>query len=214
VRIARPLARAVAAGGLVTVLVGLPPASGLQAQGSSAQLRYSVVAERSEARYRIREQLASLNFPNDAVGATRAIAGAIVLDARGQVVSGASRFTVDLRTLQSDESRRDNYVRRNTLETDRYPTAVFVPTEIRGLAHPLPAAGAVPLELVGDFTLRERTERITWKATATFEGVEVSVRATTAFRFGDFGLRIPRVASVLSVEDNIRLELDLRLRRS
>lgn len=38
--------------------------------------------------------------------------------------------------------------------------------------------------------------------------------ARTAFRFADFGLRIPRVASVPSVEDNIRLETDLLLRRS
>jgi hypothetical protein len=39
------------------------------------------------------------------------------------------------------------------------------------------------------------------------------VQAKTGFRFADFGLGIPRVASVLSVEDNIRLETDLLLRR-
>jgi hypothetical protein len=41
----------------------------------------------------------------------------------------------------------------------------------------------------------------------------VSVRARTAFRFADFGLRIPRVSVVLSVEDDIKLEADLVLRR-
>lgn len=45
-------------------------------------------------------------------------------------------------------------------------------------------------------------------------GQEVTVQAGTAFRFADFGLSIPRVASVLSIEDNIRLEADLLLRRS
>jgi len=40
------------------------------------------------------------------------------------------------------------------------------------------------------------------------------VQARTACRVADFGLSIPRVASVLSVEDNIRLEADLLLRRS
>jgi hypothetical protein len=36
----------------------------------------------------------------------------------------------------------------------------------------------------------------------------------TQVRYADFGLSIPRVASVLSVEDNIRPETDLVLRRS
>ena len=185
------------------------PASA-QASGS---VRYSVVPERSEARYRVREQLAGVNFPNDAVGTTRAIEGAITFDAQGRVVSGQSRFTVDLRTLTSDEPRRDNYIRRNTLGTDRYPLAVFVPTDVRGLPFPLPQSGTATFELMGDFTVRETTRRTTWQATATFKGAEVDVRAHTAFRFADLGLEAPRVRVVLSVEDNIRLELDLALRR-
>ena len=39
------------------------------------------------------------------------------------------------------------------------------------------------------------------------------MQAKTSFRFADFGLSIPRVASVLSVEETIRLETDLLLRR-
>jgi hypothetical protein len=58
------------------------------------------------------------------------------------------------------------------------------------------------------------TRRVTWEATAAFDGAEVSVRARTSFRFEDFGLRVPRVSVVLSVEDAIRLEADLRLRRA
>jgi polyisoprenoid-binding protein YceI len=191
------------------------PSPGMEAyaQSPSAQVRYSVVAERSEARYRIREQLAGISFPSDAVGTTRAIDGSIALDAQGRVLSRDSRLTVDLRTLQSDRDRRDNYVRRNTLETERYPTVVFTPTEVRGLLFPFPQTGTTSFELVGDLTVRDVARRTSWQATATFNGSEVSVQANTAFRFADFGLSIPRVASVLSVEDNIRLETDLMLRR-
>jgi polyisoprenoid-binding protein YceI len=184
------------------------------AQNPGAQLRYDVVAERSEARYRIREQLAGFNFPNDAVATTRAVDGSITFDGQGRVLRESSRVTVDLRTLQSDRDRRDNYVRRNTLETERYPTVVFVPTEVRGLSFPLPQTGTTSFELVGDLTVRDVTRRTSWEATATFNGQEVSVQARTAFRFGDFGLSIPRVSSVLSVEDDIRLETDLLLQRN
>ena len=181
---------------------------------AAVAVRYTVVPERSEARYRIREQLAGVSFPNDAVGITRVIEGGIALDPQGRVVAGESSFRVDVRTLTSDQPRRDNYVRRNTLETERYPTATFVPVEARGLAVPVPRSGSATFELIGDFTVRAVTRRTTWQATATFNGAEADVRARTAFRFADFGLQVPRVASVLSVEDDIRLELDLVLRRS
>ena len=181
------------------------------AQGGAA-VRYDVVPEGSEVRYRVREQLVGLSFPNDAVGATSAVEGAIVFDAQGRLVPGQSRVTVDLRTLRSDEPRRDNYLRRNTLETERYPTVTFLPAEARGLPAPLPASGTVPFELAGDLTVKDVTRRVGWSATASFEGPRVTVRARTAFRFGDFGLRIPRVSVVLSVDDDIKLEADLVLR--
>jgi polyisoprenoid-binding protein YceI len=196
------------------VSISLSPERMAYAQSPGTELRYSVVAERSEARYRVREQLAGINFLSDAIGTTSALEGSISLDGQGRVLGSDSRLTVDLRTLRSDRDRRDNYIRRNTLETDRYPTAVFVPSEVRGLSFPLPQTGSASFELVGDLTVRDATRRITWEATATFNGQDVSVRASMAFRFEDFGLSIPRVASVLSVEDNIRLETDLLLRRS
>ena len=184
------------------------------AQSPADQLRYSVVTVRSEVRYRVREQLVGLSFPNDAVGATSAIRGSVSVDAQGRVLPTDSRFTVDLRTLRSDEPRRDNYVRRNTLETDRFPTAVFAPAEIRGLRLPLPQTGTASCEIVGELTVRDTSRHIIWEATATLNGQDISVRARTALRFADFGLRVPRVAVVLSVEDTIRLEADLLLRRS
>ena len=179
-----------------------------------ASLRYSVVTERSEARYRVREQLAGFDFPNDAVGVTRAVTGGIALDDQGRPRPEDSRFTVDLRELKSDKDRRDSYVRRNTLETDRYPTVVFAPVEVRGLRFPLPASGTATFALVGDLTVRDATRRVTWDATASFNGPEVGIRARTTFRFEDFGLRVPRVSVVLSVADDIRLEVDLLLRRT
>jgi polyisoprenoid-binding protein YceI len=197
-----------------TASVALVLGSAASAQAPEAALRYRVVADRSEARYRVREQLAGISFPSDAVGTTSAIDGSIFLDTQGRIRTSDSRLTVDLRTLRSDRDRRDNYVRRNTLETERHPTAVFIPSEVRGLTFPLPQTGTASFELIGDLTIRGTTRPTTWEATATFNGQEVSMEAKTSFRFADFGLSIPRVASVLSVEDTIRLETDLLLRRS
>ncbi len=176
------------------------------------RLTYIVVPEESEARYRVREQLVGVDLPSDAVGTTRTITGVLVLEG-DRIVPEASRFQVDLRTLTSDQARRDNFIRRNTLQADRYPYAVFIPREARGLPSPLPTSGEHAFQLIGDLTIREVTRPVTWEVTARVEGDRVAIQARTQFTFADFNLEPPRVPVVLSVDETIRLEVDAVLQR-
>ncbi len=50
-----------------------------------------------------------------------------------------------------------------------------------------------------------------WYVTARIEGDRVVGQAQTDFTFADFNLTQPQVPLVLSVEDNIRLEIDFQL---
>jgi len=111
------------------------------APGSTDSTRLVLAPEGNEARYRVRERIARLEFPSDAVGATNDLTGALVLDEYGKVVAAESKFVVDLRTLKSDRDRRDRYLQRRTIETERYPTIELVPTELPGLPFPLPESG-------------------------------------------------------------------------
>ena len=104
---------------LLASLVLLAPSAG--AQTGPAPIRLSLAAQGNEARFMVREQLAGAELPNDAVGMTSAITGGITLDSRGMVDSSASRISVDLTTLTSDRSRRDNFIKRPTLVTDSFP---------------------------------------------------------------------------------------------
>jgi len=88
---------------------------------------------------------------------------------------------------------------------------VFVPTELHGLPSPLPSSGEATFRIVGELTIRGVTRPTTWDVTARFAEGEVAGLAKTQFTFDDFELRKPRVASVLSVEDEIRLEYEFRL---
>ncbi len=189
-----------------------PSTPSAPSDASAGRITYVVVSEESEARYRVREQLAGVNLPSDAVGTTRAITGVLVIEG-DRVVPEASRFQVDLRTLTSDQSRRDNFIRRNTLQTDRYPYAVFIPREAPGLPSPLPTSGEHAFQLTGDLTIREVTRPVTWEVTARVEGNRVIAQARTQFTFADFNLEQPRVPVVLSVDETIRLEIDLVLQR-
>lgn len=180
---------------------------------ASAGARYVIVPEESEARYRITEQLANLALPNDAVGVTNQISGAVVVNPDGSIDTAQSRLTVNMASLTSDQRNRDNYVRRNVLRTDQYPDAVFVPTQVTGLPSPLPESGPVSFQVTGDLTLLDVTRPVTWDVTGTIDGDTAVGQATTSFTFADFNLTKPSVSIVLSLEDLIRLEVDVTLRR-
>jgi polyisoprenoid-binding protein YceI len=204
------------AGLMLTVVAGaasgglLQQAPG-QTSATAGAVRLEIQAG-SKAEYRVREQLARLNFPNDAVGATESVSGAIVLRSDGAFADG-SKITVDMRTLKTDEPKRDGFVREYTLETNRYPLAEFVPRRQKGLPTPLPTSGASTFQLIGDMTLHGVTSEIIWDVAGTFAADAMTAKATTRFNFAKFKITIPKVFGLLSVDDDIRLELNVRMRR-
>lgn len=184
------------------------------AQAKSApkaeSLRYVVAPTGNEARYRVREQLAGFDLPKDAIGATKDVTGRILIGADGKVVKDSSRITVQLSELKSDQTRRDNFLRRSTLETTKFPKAELVPVALEGLLAPIQPGSSQTFSVRGDFTVHGVTRPTTWQVTARAEGKDVVGTAATSFTFKDFGLEQPRVPVVLSVADTIRLEYDFR----
>ena len=193
----------------------VPPASAASAVDAPAGDLVSLVLvpDQSEARYRVREQLAGVSLPSDAVGATKAFTGTIVGRLDGTIVSDQSIFQVDLRQLKSDEGIRDNYIGRSVLETTRFPYATFVPTSAPGPPLTLPASGDVAFKLIGNLTIRDVTKPVTFDVTGKVAGNTATGQASTTFTFEDFNLTQPHVSRVLSIVDSIRLELDLTLQR-
>ena len=197
--------------GLAIGTVAALPAEAQTPRVRADTLRFVVAPDSNQARYLVREQLAGVDLPNDAVGKTAAVTGKLVLDEKGAVVASQSSFTIDMSTLTSDRNMRDNFLRRNTLVTAQFPNAVFTPTEIRGLTLPLPARGEAKLQLVGNLTVKNVTRPVTWDVVANFANGAISGLAQTKFTFEQFTLTKPRVARVLSVEDDIRLEYQFKL---
>jgi polyisoprenoid-binding protein YceI len=187
------------------------------AQGSAATsvkgtaVRLVLAPTGNAARYRVREQLVGHNLPNDAVGETQKLTGAISIDSSGRVMRDASKFTVDAGSFVSDKNRRDGFVRGRLLAADEYPTIVFVPAAVTGVGVPLPTSGSRELVMTGDLTVRGVTRPTTWKGTAQFNNGGVVGSASTSFTFDDIQLEQPRVPVLLSVADTIKLEIDFNL---
>ena len=190
-----------------------PTASATTASSSGLPtVTLELVPGDNTATYRVREQLARLSFPSDAIGSTKNFTGTIVARSDGTIVASDSKLQVDLSTLKSDEGQRENFIKQNTLQTNRYRYATFVPTAIEGLSLP-PKDGPVSFKLIGDLTLRNVTKQVTWDVTGTVSGNEPTGTATTSFTWDYFNLSKPSVFTVLSVEDTVKLELSLHLRR-
>ena len=180
-------------------------------QTAPAILQYVTAPTGNEARYLVKEQLAGVSFPNDAIGRTSALTGMVTLDKAGKIIPDQSTFTVDLTTLKSDADMRDRYIGRSTLDTAKFPKVELVVKEVRGLTFPLPSSGTATFELLGDLTVRDVTKPTTWQVKATMKDGGLAGTASTRFTFADFNMTKPRVARVLSVEDDIRLEYDFAL---
>ena len=187
------------------------PAKKTAAVAPVVPVRFVIGATGNEARYRVREQLMGKDLPNDAVGVTNAITGTILAFPDGRIVKDSSKIIIDVRTLKSDKDRRDGFLQRRTLETEKYPTVELVPTEIRGFSGKLPASGNVTFQLVGDLTVHGVTHPTVWNVTAHPDGQDFAGTATTAFTFKDISLDQPKVPVVLSVADTIKLEYDFRV---
>ena len=198
--------------GVIAIAAAVSTASGqAKAPAKAEVVRYVVAPTGNEARYRVREQLAGFDLPKDAVGATKAVTGQIMVGVDGKVVKDSSKFVVKLSELKSDQTRRDNFLRRSTLETTTFPDAELVPVALEGLLLPIQPGSSQTFSIRGDLTVRGVTRPTTWQVTARAEGSDVVGTAATAFTFKDFGLEQPRVPVVLSVADTIRLEYDFRL---
>ncbi len=183
------------------------------------------LGEGTKARYKVAERLVGVNFGTDAVGTTEAVTGTVVVRADGSIDSSASKITVDLRTLKSDQALRDMFLQGNVLQTAKFPMLEFVPQRAVGMPFPLPLGTklqgtnitmpqAAGFQLVGNMTVHGVTKEVTWNIVSTINAETVSGRATTSILFSTFGITKPAVPLLASVEDKIELEVEFRGKRS
>ncbi len=169
---------------------------------------FVIVADKSQAKTTVNEQLARLPTRSDAVHTTNAMRGQIVLGADGKPTSD-STIEVDLRTLKSDSSQRDNFIQRTTLQTAQFPTATFAVTGVEGWNGPLKDGQQATFKLVGNLTIHGVTKPATFDTTATMQGSVLTGTAVTQFKFQDFGMENPNIANIVSTDNTIKLEMTI-----
>jgi polyisoprenoid-binding protein YceI len=164
----------------------------------------------SFAGFRVQEQLVGIGAKT-AVGRTPKVTGSLTLE--GTTVPKAS-FDVDMTTLTTDDSRRDNAIRTQAIETARFPKATFVLTQPIQLGA-IPADGEqIQVDATGELTLHGVTKTVTIPLEAQRKGAVIAVVGSLEVPFSDFSISQPRAAAVLSVDDKGTFEVQLFLTRA
>jgi polyisoprenoid-binding protein YceI len=170
------------------------------------------IAEGSQAGYRVREKLAQLPAPSDAVGRTTAVTGQVTIGAEGGSHSARdATFTVDVSQLRSDQAKRDNRIRTTGLETDTYPQATFKAAGPIAIPQDAVDGKAVTVQAEGDMTLHGMTKKVVIPLQVQRAGTQIRIVGNYDFTWADFGMTAPSVQPFVSVTGDPKLEFDLKL---
>jgi len=159
--------------------------------GSSSSARVPLsgtwnVSKGSKAQYRVKEVL--FGQDNTATGTTEDVTGSVVID--GGTVKNAA-VTVDLTTVSSDESQRDNQFQNRIMDTAQFPHATFKLTKPIKLGTE-PAEGVkITTTATGDLTMHGTTKSVTAQLEARRTGDTIEVAGSIPVTFSDFGINNP-----------------------
>lgn len=165
------------------------------------------VGQGSEAGYRVGEVLTGQRI--DAVGRSQDVTGSVQL-ADTRVMAG--EITVDMRTVTSDQSRRDDYFTADLMETGRYPNAVFTLTEPVDLGAEFASAGGpVTVGATGTLMVKDVTREVTFPLTALRNGDTIDVSGSIPVTFTDFGIEPPNFGDFVRVDPTGEVEFLVKL---
>jgi polyisoprenoid-binding protein YceI len=161
--------------------------------------------------YRVKEQLAFLNSPSEAVGRSTAVTG--TMQVTGDQVE-AVRIQADLTKLTSDESRRDNAIRQRGLESERYPTATFELSEPIQLDGTPTSGQEVSGKGKGRLTVHGVTREVDLELGGRWSGSSIQVAGRLPVKMSDYQIQAPRFGPVVSIEDSAAVEFRLVFERA
>jgi polyisoprenoid-binding protein YceI len=168
---------------------------------------FVIVPSESQVTYRVAETIIQDNNRfNVAVGTTNAIRGTVTVDRANPRASRISPITIDISQFQSDIARRDNAIRRQWLESARYPTAEFTPAQVEGLPAQYVDGRPIPLRITGSLRVRNVPRPTTFEATVTLMGQQLIGKATTRVQMTDFGFDPPDIFGILRAQNQVDIE--------
>ena len=162
----------------------------------------------SQAGYRVQEVL--FGQDNTAVGRTGDMTGAVTID--HSTVTAAS-FTVNMSTVTSDRSQRDDQFRGRIMDVARYPTATFALSQPIALPSGADSGKTVSVQGTGQLTMHGTTRQVVVPMQARLSGGTVQVSGSIPVTFSDWSITNPSFGPI-TTQDHGTMEFLLDLSRS
>lgn len=170
---------------------------------------FQIVPNQSTASYKVHENLIVRNLPStDAIGKTQDVSGTFRIRTAQTPLVAALNATVNLSTLQTDEPRRDRFVRNDELETKTYPHATFASFCAQDLPTSYSDGQQISFKLLGNMTMHGKTNQATFAVTGKLSGDTVTGTATTTIFMTDFGIPPPNLANIAIAENKVEVTLE------
>src|SRR5262249_29592675 len=153
----------------------------------------NVVGNESEACYTVGEILINQgNVFNLAVGVTQAINGEVAIDRANVANSKIGDIKIDVSQFKSDSFMRDGRIRRNFLESNKYPYVNLTNAQAIGLPNRAYKDGeTLHFQVVGTLEVHATQQQIPFDTTATLTGSTLVVTAKTNILMSQFGIQPP-----------------------
>lgn len=168
---------------------------------------YEISPDESQVRFELNEELAGQ--PKTVVGTTDQVAGQLAVDLNDLSTTQVGIIQVNARTLLTDNDFRNNSIRNRILHTDQYEFITFTPTSVAGLSGSAAVGDEVTFTIVGDLTIQDVTNEVTFEVVATaVSETQLSGTASTIITREAYNLVIPTVPNVANVEEEVELYID------
>ena len=161
----------------------------------------------SLAGYRVKETL--FGASNIAVGRTSTITGSLTV-AGGRLTAG--NFSVDVASVRSDRSARDDSFKIRIMEVGTYPTATFNLTQPVDIGRLASGSGHQVVNVTGNLQLHGVTKPVTFPVSVTRTGATVNVTGAIPVAFADYAIANPS-NPIAQTESNGTLEFSLNFVR-
>ncbi|MFP3853427.1 MAG: YceI family protein [Anaerolineales bacterium] len=175
----------------------------------SGDATYQIVPAETEARFRIDEVLSGQD--NTVVGVTTAVEGSLTLDLDNPKGATYSPLLIEASTFVTDNQRRNTAIQRFILQTGEAGNELitFQPTQVKGLPDSVEIGRDYSIEVQGDLTIRGITMQETFVGTVSAVTAErLEGELSTVTQWGEYGISIPNVPMVASVDEELTLEID------
>jgi polyisoprenoid-binding protein YceI len=181
----------------------------LSTEGQTGRTLYRIDQRDSRATFTLMETLQGTR--TTVIGGTNDVAGDVIIDFENPLQSQVGTIRINARTFVTPEEMRNRALRAEILlsSRDEFEFIEFVPTELNGLPESVTVGETYSFEIIGNLTIINTTNPVTFATTVTIDSEDViSGTATVTVLYADWGITIPDAVGVADVTDDVTLAIE------